>query len=95
MSFVCNAVGYPRPVIEWLKNSTVLRNSSFGVSDTKLLIISNDVGDCISTECGINSTLWIFNTTQDDVGKYTCIAYNIAGNISTTAQLIGNIKSNL
>ena len=93
VSFVCAAVGYPHPVIEWLKNSTVLRNSSFGVSNTKLLIISNDLGNCISTECGVNSTLWIFNTTKDDVGKYTCSVYNIAGNVSTTTQLIGNIKN--
>ena len=94
VSFICTAIGYPRPVIEWLKNDTVLSNVSNGMTQTKLLILSSELGDCIITGCGLNSTLWIFNTTVDDMGKYTCSASNIAGNDTATAQLTtGNINN--
>ena len=96
VSFVCIAIGYPRPVIEWLKNDTVLRNISTKVSLTKLLIINYDLGDCLTTECGLNSTLWIFNATADDMGNYTCSGSNIAGTDRRTAQLvmaIGNVNT--
>ena len=96
VSFVCIAIGYPRPVIEWLKNDTVLTNISTKVSHTKLLIINYDLGDCLTTECGLNSTLWIFNATVDDMGNYTCSGSNIAGTDRRTAQLvmaIGNVNT--
>ena len=99
VSYICTAFGYPRPVIEWLKDDTILKNSSSGVgavaeTNYKLLIINSYLEDCVLSECGLKSTLWIFKTTADDVGKYTCNASNIAGYITRTAQLsIGKVTT--
>ena len=94
VSFVCTAIGYPRPVIEWLKDDAVLTN----ITTDKLLIINFDIGDCLTTECGLNSTLWIFSATVDDMGRYTCSGSNFAGTDRRTAQLviaatIGNVNT--
>ena len=75
----------------------LLRNTSSRAEYFKLLIINSELGDCVTTKCALNSTLWIFNTTMDDVGKYTCNASNIAGNSTTSVQLsvaIGNSYKN-
>ena len=92
VSFMCTAIGYPRPVISWLNNHIALTNISNGVTSLKLLIINSYLGNCITTKCGLKSTIWILNSTLDDVGTYTCRASNIAGNVTKTAQLtIGNV----
>ena len=98
MSFECVVLGYPRPTIQWLKNNIVLTNISYEAADFKLLILSSELGDCMTTECGLSSTLWIFNTTKDDVGQYICKASNVAGSITTAAQLdipTGNVKNSI
>ena len=86
MSFLCIAIGYPRPKIEWMKNNISLR------TDNKHSIINSDLGDCVITECGLSSTLCIFNTIENDTGTYTCNASNEAGYVIGTARLInGNV----
>ena len=88
VSFICIAVGYHRPEIEWIKNNlTTIRSSN------KYSVINSELGDCMITECGFSSTLTIFNATEIDLGTYSCNAYNEAGNVTRTVQLIiGNVS---
>ena len=81
MSFLCIAIGYDRPKINWTKNNI---NLPTGNRHSK---INSELGDCENTECGYSSTLWIFNTIENDTGTYTCNASNAAGYVIGTARL--------
>ena len=72
-----------------MKNKINLTAARVG---NKHSIINSTLGDCEITECGYSSTLWIFNTTENDTGTYTCNASNPAGYVIRTARLtIGNV----
>ncbi|XP_067846589.1 hemicentin-1 isoform X2 [Heptranchias perlo] len=63
VKLVCAAEGIPRPFVQWLKDGKPLN-----ASDDKRLRVSPD-----------GSTLHINSTVTTDIGKYTCVATNSAG----------------
>ena len=66
VKLICQAKGYPEPVISWT------RDDGYNFEEVRgRLELSNDV-----------STLTIANVNVNDTGKFTCTASNSAGNIT-------------
>nr|XP_014344645.1 PREDICTED: hemicentin-1 [Latimeria chalumnae] len=63
VQLVCSAEGIPKPKIQWLKDGRSLNNT-----DADKIRLTAD-----------NSTLSIYGATTSDIGKYTCVATNPAG----------------
>ncbi|XP_069798458.1 hemicentin-1 [Narcine bancroftii] len=63
VKLVCAADGIPKPSVQWLKDSKPLNDT-----DDKRVRVSPD-----------GSTLHINGTVTTDMGKYTCVAINSAG----------------
>ncbi|XP_062920094.1 hemicentin-1 isoform X2 [Mobula hypostoma] len=63
VKLVCAADGIPRPSVQWLKDSKLLNDTD----DKRIRVSSN------------GSTLHINRTMTTDIGKYTCVASNSAG----------------
>ncbi|XP_032884067.1 hemicentin-1 isoform X2 [Amblyraja radiata] len=83
----CDADGIPRPSVQWLKDGKPLNDA-----DVKRVRVSPD-----------GSTLHINGTVTSDVGKYTCVATNSAGeedrifnlNVYVPPTIHGNQEENL
>ncbi|MGH0173029.1 UNVERIFIED_CONTAM: hypothetical protein FKN15_020671 [Acipenser sinensis] len=63
VKLVCSAEGIPRPTIKWLKDGKKLN-----VTEARRIRVSPD-----------GSTLSIIGVQTADIGKYTCVATNLAG----------------
>uniref|UniRef100_A0A8C6DLM4 Hemicentin-1 n=1 Tax=Moschus moschiferus TaxID=68415 RepID=A0A8C6DLM4_MOSMO len=63
VELVCNANGIPTPLIQWLKDGKPIVNS-----ETERIRVTAD-----------GSTLNIYGALPSDMGKYTCVATNPAG----------------
>ncbi|XP_023559876.1 hemicentin-1 [Octodon degus] len=63
VELICNANGVPAPVIQWLRNGKSITNS-----ETENLRVTAN-----------GSTLNIYGAQTSDMGKYTCVATNPAG----------------
>ncbi|XP_033885551.3 hemicentin-1-like isoform X1 [Acipenser ruthenus] len=63
IKLVCSAEGIPRPTIKWLKDGKKLN-----VTEARRIRVSPD-----------GSTLSIIGAQTADIGKYTCVATNLAG----------------
>ena len=69
MTISCTADGYPRPVITWYKNGTLLLNiSKFFPRDEP------SIGDRFPGIMQVHSTLLIRELSTADEGDYTCRA---------------------
>jgi len=68
---ICRATGHPAPQYEWFKNGALILNNP----DYKS---SLEDGNC---------KLYISETFSDDSAKFTCKAYNVAGEALTHATL--------
>ena len=81
-TFVCSAVGNPRPTLTWKRLSngvvtTINQSSKYG-------IVITSKGDQNQNQ---TSTLMIFNTSPVDTSQYTCFAENIQGHTQSTVTL--------
>ncbi len=78
VTFECSATGIPAPYINWLLNGVRLENlpaynSRISLSDrSEPLEVETENGTIYSVE----RTLILFNTTDEDSGNYTCVAFN-------------------
>uniref|UniRef100_A0A8C3YS46 Hemicentin-1 n=1 Tax=Catagonus wagneri TaxID=51154 RepID=A0A8C3YS46_9CETA len=63
VELVCNANGIPTPLIQWLRDGKPITNS-----ETERIRVTAD-----------GSTLNIYGALPTDIGKYTCVATNPAG----------------
>ncbi|XP_068397521.1 hemicentin-1 isoform X4 [Eschrichtius robustus] len=63
VELVCNANGIPTPLIQWLRDGKPITNS-----ETERIRVTAD-----------GSTLNIYEALPSDMGKYTCVATNPAG----------------
>jgi len=78
--FSCQATGEPVPLIEWYFN-----NTKVNVTNSTKYIASSPVSADSSDS---HSTLIILNVTPLDMGTYLCYATNVAGNVTSSGQLI-------
>ena len=81
-TFVCSAVGNPKPTLTWQRLSngvvtTINQSSKYG-------IVIASTGDQTQNQ---TSTLMIFNTSPGDTSQYTCFAENIQGHTQSTVTL--------
>ena len=95
VNFTCTATGKPRAVISWLRNNNeVISNNSLSDGGVPVIITNSTIGNCSITDppsqCVSSSTLQILNATVHDNGKYTCIAANEVGTISSSVRLMIN-----
>ncbi|XP_068096243.1 hemicentin-1 isoform X2 [Hyperolius riggenbachi] len=63
VKLICKASGVPAPVVHWLKDDTHINTTD------RISISDTANGEILS----------IFNIQTDDIGKYTCVAINSAG----------------
>ena len=80
VTFICQAIGEPVPIMSWMFNSIMIN-----MSDTSKYNISNSLN-----ETAVKSSLTIMNTQPSDVGTYTCHAQNIIGSDSSSGILTIN-----
>jgi len=90
-TFVCNATGYPQPEIQWVRDgSAILDSEHYQITSASL------PENCsIITGCQTSSSLLVIGTKIQDIGKYTCIANNTAGNDTRMAELTVNSMFNI
>ena len=94
VSFTCVADGYPRPHIDWIKNNTVLRDQITSSGRYKIRIYAaNTTGNCTISECGVQSTIVIYDVAADDIGDYMCNGSNEVGYAIESAQLTIGIRT--
>ena len=79
VTFLCQAVGKPVPVISWYFNGVMINVSD---NSSKYMIVSRSL-NITTTE----STLTVHNVTSSDVGTYTCNSSNIIGSITSSGIL--------
>ena len=69
--------GNPPPVVTWFKMGKPLAGKKFEGAK----VSANETGGV-----GVWS-MWIRDVAEEDKGEYTCVAHNIAGNVSQSTQL--------
>lgn len=80
--FRCNAIGVPRPLIEWYYNYTSMGHRLTNGSNNVM------IEEVESGNRGLLSTLILINTTHpDDIGDYTCRAINMVDDNFNSATL--------
>ena len=78
VQFKCQAIGTPVPYIRWYFNGDMVN-----LSDSS----KHNISSVYLNESVIESTFNIINAESFDVGRYTCEASNIIGNISSSGVL--------
>ena len=73
VTFSCQAIGEPVPVIIWYFDGVMINISNAKKYSTN---ISNSINGTITS---ITNSLTIMNIQSSDVGMYTCFAKNIIG----------------
>ena len=81
IQFVCQAIGVPVPYIRWYFNGDMVNLSDSSKYNSSSMYLNESI---------IESTLNIINAESSDIGRYTCEANNIIGNISSSGLLIVN-----
>jgi len=85
-TFVCNATGYPQPVVYWVRNG-----SNISTTDKYEITSTTQQGNClIFAGYETSVTLNILNTEPIDSGEYTCVASNSAGTKTRVIELTTN-----
>ena len=74
---MCNATGYPVPSIEWALNGTsyTIRDPSVTTINVTSMLRSN------------TSIITVNNATVNDTGEYQCMASNIEGSDTQSANV--------
>ena len=74
VTLACTASGVPYPTVQWYKDGVLLTNDS-------LTTIYNDEFDRDELQF-TSSILELCSVNEDDIGTYSCLASNSAGNDS-------------
>ena len=82
ITFSCQAIGEPVPIINWYFNGVMMN-----ISDTNKYNMSS-----LMNGTTVTSSLTVMNTQSSDVGTYTCSAKNIIGNNQSSGVLTVNGK---
>ena len=80
VSFSCQAIGDPAPIISWYFNGVMIN-----ISDASKYNVSS-----LTNGTTVTSLLTIMNTQSSDVGTYTCFAENIIGSDQSSGVLTVN-----
>ena len=81
-TFSCQATGIPTPTISWWKEESGILFEIVQMEGTTVIEEEED-------EAGSrHSTLTILSTQISDAGMYVCIAENVVGTDTATAELI-------
>ena len=73
VTFICQAIGEPVPIIIWYFDGVMINISNAKKYSTN---ISNSIN---GTKTSITNLLTIMNVQSSDVGTYTCFTKNIIG----------------
>ena len=84
VTFLCQAVGEPVPVISWYFNDVMINVSD---NSSKYMIVSRSL-NITTTE----NTLTVYNVTSSDVGTYTCNPSNFIGSTTSSGILTATSK---
>jgi len=80
VNFTCIATGEPVPNISWYFNDVMINVSD---SSNKYMVMLNSLNKT-TTE----SILTVYNTTESDIGIFSCTATNILGNVTSYGETI-------
>ena len=79
VTFLCQSVGEPVPIIAWFLNGEMINESD---GNSKYMIVSRSL-NITTTE----NTLTVNNIVSLDVGTYTCNSSNIIGSVASSGVL--------
>ena len=80
VTFSCQAIGEPVPIISWYFNSIMIN-----ISDINKHTVSSSVNGMT-----VSSLLTIMNTQSSDVGRYICFSENFIGDDRSSGVLTVN-----